>query len=111
MSETFETKVLRGDILKTLYYRNAFNERTQLGAHLLWLHMTAGGHHEDGEPLTRDALERHVDSLAAKGLVGKIVPPPEGRLLTDYEAYLTRKGRGLLEGALPEDPDVLIGDL
>ena len=34
-----------------------------------------------------------------------------GRLLTDYEVHLTRKGRGLLEGALPEEPGILVGEL
>ncbi|MBI2132989.1 MAG: hypothetical protein HYT99_09360, partial [Candidatus Tectomicrobia bacterium] len=49
--------------------------------------------------------------LAGRGLLRKRVPNPLGRLLTDYEVHLTRKGRGLLEGALPGAPDILIGEL
>lgn len=111
MSDTTEYRVLRGDILKVLYYKDAFDERHQLGSHLLWIYLVKAGYHEDGVLRSRDALQEAVEGLAAKGYAGKIVPPPEGRLLTDYEVYLTRKGRGLLEGVLPADPDVVIGDL
>lgn len=52
-----------------------------------------------------------MDELAGRGLLRKRVPNPLGRLLTDYEVHLTRKGRGLLEGALPGAPDILIGEL
>ncbi len=69
------------------------------------------GHHEDGVPLGRETLEAFVDDLAVRGLVEKRTPGGFGRLLTDYEANLTRKGRGLLEGAVSASPDILVGDL
>ena len=69
------------------------------------------GHHEDGAPLGRETLEAFVDDLAERGLVEKRTPGGFGRLLTDYEAHLTRRGRGLLEGAVSASPDILVGDL
>ncbi|MBI4251005.1 MAG: hypothetical protein HY618_00965 [Candidatus Tectomicrobia bacterium] len=111
MSDSTEERILNGDVLKVLYYKDAFSERTQLGSHLLWVYINEAGYHKKGKPLSRERLERVVDRLAAKGYVEKLAPSPTGRLLTDYEAFLTRKGRGFLEGALSEDPDVLIGDL
>lgn len=110
MSEPIEARVLRGDILKTLYYKSAFTARTQLGAHTIWVILKEAGHHENGEPISRESLERFVDGLAAKGLIEKIIPTVTGRLLTDYEVFLTRKGRGLLDGVL-SDPDIIAGDV
>ncbi|MBT3350258.1 MAG: hypothetical protein HOC91_14800 [Nitrospinaceae bacterium] len=103
--------VLRGDILKILYYQDAFSARTRIGSLMLWAALREAGHHDRGLPLGRDSLEEVVDELAARGLVRKSTPGAVGRLLTDYEAHLTRKGRGLLEGALPAESDILIGEL
>ncbi len=103
--------ILRGDILKILYYRDAFAEKSRIGSLMLWAALREAGQREEGRPLSRDAIEEAVDDLARRGLVKKIRPGAVGRLLTDYEACLTRKGRGLLEGALPEEPDILIGEL
>ena len=104
-------RVLRGDILKTLYYQGAFTGAGRVGSLLLWSALREAGHREEGGPLTRATLERFVDELAARGLLKKTDPGALGRLLTDYEVHLTRKGRGLLEGALPEAPDILVGEL
>jgi hypothetical protein len=103
--------ILRGDILKILYYREAFTEAARIGSLMLWAALREAGHRDKGGPITRDALEASVDGLARRGLVRKRRPSAAGRLLTDYEVHLTRKGRGLLEGALPEEPDILIGEL
>lgn len=103
--------VLRGDILKILYYQDAFSGRTRVGSLMLWAALREAGHHDRGLPLGREALEEAVDDLAARGLVRKTTPGAVGRLLTDYEAHLTRRGRGLVEGALPAEPDILIGEL
>ncbi|MEK6710593.1 MAG: hypothetical protein AABZ64_08435 [Nitrospinota bacterium] len=104
-------RILRGDILKTLYYQGAFRAEAAVGSFLLWSALREAGHSEEGEPLSRAALEGFVDELAGRGLLRKTVPSALGRLLTDYELHLTRKGRGLLEGALPGSPDILIGEL
>ena len=104
-------RVLRGDILKTLYYQDAFQVKTCVGSLLLWSALREAGHHEDGAPLSRETLEAFVDDLAERGLVEKRTPGGFGRLLTDYEVHLTRKGRGLLEGAVSASPDILVGDL
>lgn len=103
--------VLRGDILKILYYQGAFGARSSVGSLMLWAALREAGHHAGGLPLGREALEDAVDDLAARALVHKTTPGAVGRLLTDYEAHLTRKGRGLLEGAIPPEPDILIGEL
>ncbi len=103
--------VLRGDVLKTLYYRGAFQRGTGVGSLMLWSALREAGHHEGGAPLPRETLERFVDELAGRGFLKKIVPGAVGRLLTDYEVHLTRRGRGLLEGALPEEPGILVGEL
>lgn len=104
-------QILRGDILKSLYYQGAFRAEAAVGSLLLWSALREAGHREEGEPLPQGTLERFVDELAGRGLLRKRVPNPLGRLLTDYEVHLTRKGRGLLEGALPGVPDILIGEL
>jgi hypothetical protein len=103
--------ILRGDILKVLYYHDAFSTRAKVGSLMIWAALREAGHHEGGAPLSRETVEETVDELAARGLLRKILPGAVGRLLTDYEACLTRKGRGLLEGALPEEPDILIGEV
>ena len=103
--------VLRGDILKTLYYQGAFSARRCLGSLPLWGALREAGHREGDAPLGREKIEDFVNDLAARGFVKKIAPGAVGRLFTDYEVYLTRKGRGLLEGALPEEPDILVGEL
>lgn len=104
-------RILRGDILKTLYYQGAFGARSALGSLMLWGTLCEAGHREGGGPLPREVLERFVDELAEKGFLRKKQPGAVGRLLTDYEVHLTRRGRGLLEGVLPEDPDILTGEL
>lgn len=104
-------RVLRGDILKTLYYQDALRPESSVGNLLLWSALREAGHHEDGAPLSRETLEAFVDDLAGRGLLEKRTPGGFGRLLTDYEAHLTRKGRGLLEGAVSASPDVLVGEL
>ncbi len=104
-------RILRGDILKTLYYQDAFGPRTRVGSLMLWGALREAGHHEGGEPLSRETLERFVDELAGMGHLKKVAPSAVGRLLTDYEVHLTRKGRGLLEGALPGEPSILIGEV
>ena len=111
MPDELTGPILRGDILKILYYQGAFNARASVGSLMLWAALRDAGHHEGGAPLPRETLERAVDDLSARGLLRKIEPNPVGRLLTDYEVCLTRKGRGLLEGALPGEPDILIGEL
>ena len=104
-------RVLRGDILKTLYYQDALRAESSVGSLLLWSALREAGHHEDGAPLGRETLEAFVDDLAARGLLEKRTPGGFGRLLTDYEAHLTRKGRGLLEGTVSASPDILVGEL
>ncbi len=111
MTDELTGPILRGDILKILYYQGAFGARASVGSLMLWAALREAGHHESGAPLPRGTLEAAVDDLAARGLLRKITPNPVGRLLTDYEVCLTRKGRGLLEGALPEEPGILIGEL
>ncbi len=111
MPDELTGPILRGDILKILYYQGAFGARTKAGSLMLWAALRDAGHHKGGAPLRRETLEAVMDDLAARGLLKKILPNPVGRLLTDYEACLTRKGRGLLEGALPEEPDILVGEL
>lgn len=111
MPDDLSGPVLRGDILKILYYRGAFHRRASVGSLMIWAALRDAGHHRGGAPLPREAVEEAVDELAGRGLLRKILPNPVGRLLTDYEACLTRKGRGLLEGALPEEPGILIGEL
>lgn len=111
MPDELTGPVLRGDILKILYYQGAFHARASVGSLMLWAALREAGHHQGGAPLPRERLEGVVDDLAARGLLKKILPNPLGRLLTDYEACLMRKGRGVLEGALPEEPDILIGEL
>ncbi len=107
-----QKSILRGDILKTLYYNGAFEEKTQMGSFGLYASLDAAGHHDGtGAPLSREAVEGFVDELKGKGFLEKIDPGPAGRMLTDYEVYLTRKGRGLLEGAISKDPDILTGAL
>ncbi len=104
-------RVLRGDILKTLYYQDAFSARARVGSLMLWSALCEAGHHEEGGRLGRETLEGFVDELAGRGLVKKTDPGAVGRLLTDYEVHLTRKGRGLLEGVTPAEADILIGEL
>jgi len=104
-------RVLRGDILKALFYHRAFSARARVGSLLLWGALREAGHHEGEGPLGRETLERFVDGLAARGLVRKTDPGAVGRLFTDYEVHLTRRGRGLLEGAVPGEPDILVGEL
>ena len=103
--------ILRGDILKFLYYQGAFAASTSVTSLMLWASLNEAGHREQGHPLQRAAIGSVVDDLAGRGLIRKILPGAVGRLLTDYEICLTRKGRGLLEGALPGEPDILIGEL
>ncbi|MDA1000046.1 MAG: hypothetical protein O2807_05955 [bacterium] len=104
-------RILRGDILKTLYYQGAFGPHDSLGSLMLWGTLCEAGHREAGGSLSRGTLERFVDALGEKGFLRKKQPGALGRLLTDYEVHLTRRGRGLLEGAVPEDPDILTGEL
>ena len=104
-------RVLRGDILKTLYYQDAFHAGASVGSLLLWSALREAGHHEEGAPLGRETLEAFVDDLARRGLVEKRSPEGFGRLLTDYEVHLTRRGRGALEGAAPLPADILAGAL
>ncbi len=104
-------RVLRGDILKTLYYQDAFHAGARVGSLLLWGALREAGHHEEGAPLGRETLEAFVDDLAERGLIEKRTPEGFGRLLTDYEVHLTRRGRGLLEGAVPAERDVLVGEV
>lgn len=104
-------RVLRGDILKTLYYQGAFHGQSPVGSLLLWSALREAGHHEDGAPISRETIEAFVDELAARGFLEKHTPEGFGRLLTDYEAHLSRKGRGLLEGTVSSAPDILVGEL
>ena len=43
-------RVLRGDILKTLYYQDALRAESSVGSLLLWSALREAGHHEDGAP-------------------------------------------------------------
>lgn len=105
-------RVLHGDILKSLYYFGATSREKGMGALMLWELLDQGKHHEDdGSSLGRATQERAVDALAEKGLLAKAVPAGLGAMLTSYEAWLTPKGLLLLRGDLPEDPDILVGEL
>ena len=104
-------RILRGDILKILHYQDAFSARASAGSLLLWSALREAGHHDEGVPLGRGTLERFVDELARDGYLERHTPGALGRLLTDYEVHLTRKGRGLLEGALPAPADILVGEV
>ncbi len=48
--------ILRGDILKILYYQGAFGAATRAGSLMLWSALREAGYHEQGRPLTREAL-------------------------------------------------------
>ena len=67
-------RVLRGDILKTLYYQEAFQVKSCVGSLLLWSALREAGHHEDGAPLGRETLEAFVDDLAERGFWWKSAP-------------------------------------
>ena len=74
MPDELTGPILRGDILKILYYQGAFNARASVGSLMLWAALRDAGHHEGGAPLPRETLERAVDDLGARGLLRKIEP-------------------------------------
>lgn len=106
-----QQKILRGDVLKALYYQNAFSDQTTVGSLTLWTVICEAGHHEGGEKLSRSTLEKFVDALVKKDLVKKILPTELGGMLTDYNVRLTRKGTGMLKRAIELDPDIILGEV
>ena len=106
MEQTFSAATLSRDILKMLYMHGALEGEKNMSGLFLLSVLLEKNSPIDGDSLLPRLIEVSIDELTTRAFVKKVIPDPY-----DYEVSLTTIGRKLVEGRLPQRPDIQIPDI